>query len=38
MFRIAVLGEYTVVGGGGGEDRGPRAKRGENRVKSNTFV
>jgi hypothetical protein len=38
VFRIAVLGEYTVCLGGGRLDRGPRAKRGENRVKSNTFV
>jgi hypothetical protein len=33
-----VLGGCTGVGGGGGGDRGPRVKKGENGPKVNTLV
>ena len=38
MFRIAVLGGYTVEDLDGMGDRGPRVKKGENGSKSNTKV
>jgi len=38
VFRIAILGGYTVVLGGGNEDRGPRVRSGGKGAKSNTLV
>jgi len=38
VFRIAVLGGYTVVLGGGNGDRGPRVRSGGKGAKSNTLV
>jgi len=38
VFRIAVLGGYTVVLGEGSGDRGPRVRSGGKVEKSNTLV